>query len=108
MTKTKGDATRAQVIEGAIRVLSATGVIGATTRKIAAESGVRLATLHYHFDSKSALLLAVFEALIAEITLAFREEVRTAHDLTIVSNNCSRRHGAGSRKRGCCKLFNMS
>jgi AcrR family transcriptional regulator len=81
MTKTKGDATRAQVIEGAIRVLSATGVIGATTRKIAAESGVRLATLHYHFDSKSALLLAVFEALIDEMTLAFREEIKDSSSL---------------------------
>jgi AcrR family transcriptional regulator len=81
MTKTKGDATRARVIEGAIRVLSATGVIGATTRKIAAESGVRLATLHYHFDSKSALLLAVFEALIDETILAFREEVKDSTSL---------------------------
>lgn len=81
VTKTKGDATRAQVIEGAIRVLSATGVIGATTRKIAAESGVRLATLHYHFDSKSALLLAVFEALIDEMTLAFREEIKDSSSL---------------------------
>jgi AcrR family transcriptional regulator len=78
MTKTKGDATRARVIEGAIRALSATGVIGATTRRIAAESGVRLATLHYHFDSKSALLLAVLEVLIDEMTLAFREEVNSS------------------------------
>src|ERR1700730_14652485 len=81
MTKTKGDATRARVIEGAIRVLSATGVIGATTRRIAAESGVRLATLHYHFDSTRALLLAVFEALIDETTLAFREEVKNSNGL---------------------------
>src|ERR1700692_2287661 len=80
MTKTKGDATRAQVIEGAIRVLSATGVIGATTRKIAAESGGRLATLHYHFDSKSALLLGL-EALIDETALAFREEVKDSSSL---------------------------
>ena len=62
-------------------MLSATGVIGATTRKIAAESGVRLATLHYHFDSKSALLLAVFEALIDEMTLAFREEIKDSSSL---------------------------
>jgi AcrR family transcriptional regulator len=81
MTKTKGDATRARVIEGAIRVLSATGVIGATTRKIAAESGVRLATLHYHFESKSALLLAVFETLIDETVLAFRKEVKDSTGL---------------------------
>jgi AcrR family transcriptional regulator len=81
MTRTKGDTTRAQVIGGAIRVLSSTGVVGATTRKIAAASGVRLATLHYHFDNKSALLLAVFEALIDETTAAFREEVKDSKSL---------------------------
>jgi AcrR family transcriptional regulator len=69
------------VIEGAIRVLSATGVIGATTRKIAAESGVRLATLHYHFESKSALLLAVFEAMSDDAVLAFREEIKDSTGL---------------------------
>ena len=81
MARTKGDATRARVIEGAIRTLSATGVMGATTRKIAADSGVHLATLHYHFESKSALLLAVLEALIDEMTLALREEVKSSRGL---------------------------
>ncbi len=81
MTGTKSNKTRARVIEGAIRALCATGVIGTTTRKIAAESGVHLATLHYHFDSKSALLLAVLEALIEDMTLAFREEVKSSSDL---------------------------
>ncbi len=81
MKRTKGDKTRARVIEGAVRALCATGVIGTTTRKIAAESDVHLATLHYHFDSKSALLLAVLEALIEEMTLALRAEVRSSSDL---------------------------
>lgn len=81
MNRTKGDKTRARVIEGAVRALCATGVIGTTTRKIAAESDVHLATLHYHFDSKSALLLAVLEALIEEMTLALRAEVRSSSDL---------------------------
>src|ERR1700691_4809244 len=81
MTRTKGDATRDRVIEGAIRVLSATGVVGATTRRIAAESGARLATLHYHFDSTSALLLAVLEAVIDETSLASREEVKNSTGL---------------------------
>lgn len=63
----KSDLTRAQIIEGALRSLSQTGVIGTTTRKIAAEAGVRLATLHYQFDSKSDLLVAVLEALIDDI-----------------------------------------
>jgi AcrR family transcriptional regulator len=78
---TKGDETRARIIEGAIRALCATGVIGTTTRKIAAESGVHLATLHYHFDSKSALFLAVLDVLIDEMTLALREEVKDSSDL---------------------------
>jgi AcrR family transcriptional regulator len=81
MTETKSDRTRARVIEGAIRALCATGVIGTTTRKIAAESGVPLATLHYQFDSKSALLLAVLEALIDEMTLNLRGEVKSSSDL---------------------------
>lgn len=81
MTQSKGDATRARIIEGAIRALSAVGVMGATTRKIATESGVHLATLHYHFESKSALLLAVLEALIDEMTLALRDEVKSSRAL---------------------------
>jgi AcrR family transcriptional regulator len=81
MTETKSDKTRARVIEGAIRALCAFGVIGATTRKIAAESDVHLATLHYHFDSKSALLLAVLEALIEEMTRNLRDGVKSSSDL---------------------------
>ncbi len=81
MAKSKGDLTRARVIEGAIRALSANGVSGTTTRKIAAECGVNLATLHYHFDSKSALILAVLEASINEMTVAIREQVKSTSGL---------------------------
>ncbi len=72
-TLTKSDQTRAQIIEGALRALSQTGVIGTTTRKIAAEAGVQLATLHYQFDSKSALLVAVLESLVNDITARIRQ-----------------------------------
>jgi AcrR family transcriptional regulator len=81
MAISKSDRTRAQIIEGAIRALSEGGVTGATTRKIATACGVPLATLHYHFDSKSALLQAVLEALIEEMTRALRDEVRESADL---------------------------
>lgn len=78
----KSDHTRAQIIDGALRALSQTGVIGTTTRKIAAEAGVRLATLHYHFDSKSALLVAVFETLINDMAERLRQHRATpASDL---------------------------
>jgi len=81
MNRAKGDRTRAQIIEGALRALSATGVLGVTTRRIAAESGVQLATLHYHFDSKSSLLLAVLDSMIDEMKRERRDEVKTSKDL---------------------------
>ena len=79
--KTKGDRTRAQIIDGALRALAQSGISGTTTRNIAAEAGVQLATLHYHFDGKSALLVAVLEALIDEMTLGLRRLVRTSSAL---------------------------
>lgn len=73
-TMTKSEVTRAQIIQGALQALEKTGVLGTTTRKIAAEASVNLATLHYHFESKSALLVAVLEALIDEIAERLRED----------------------------------
>ncbi|WP_211912183.1 TetR/AcrR family transcriptional regulator [Tardiphaga alba] len=70
----KSEITRAQIIQGALQALEKTGVLGTTTRKIAAEANVQLATLHYHFESKSALLVAVLEAMIDEIAERLRED----------------------------------
>ncbi|WP_197086726.1 TetR/AcrR family transcriptional regulator [Bradyrhizobium sp. LTSPM299] len=77
----KGERTRRQIIEGALQALGTGGVAATTTRDIAAGAGVRLATLHYHFDSKSALLLAVLEHLIDETTAALREETGDTADI---------------------------
>lgn len=79
--RTKSQKTRAQIIEGALRALAKTGVLGTTTRKIADEAGVRLSTLHYHFDSKSALLLAVIEAYIEDATRSLREQMMDSASL---------------------------
>ena len=76
MARVKGETTRARVIDGALRALCDAGVGATTTRKIAASCGVPLATLHYHFASKSALLLAVLEALIDDMTETLRAEQR--------------------------------
>ncbi|QCI64187.1 TetR/AcrR family transcriptional regulator [Phreatobacter stygius] len=79
---TKSDQTRAQIIDGALRAMSKTGVIGTTTRQIATEAGVQLATLHYHFDSKSALLVAVLEAYIDDMAARLRrQQVKSGADL---------------------------
>jgi AcrR family transcriptional regulator len=74
MARTKSEATREKVIQGALRALCEHGVTATTTRKIAAECGVPLATLHYHFESKSALLLAVLDAINDQTMAAMRVE----------------------------------
>lgn len=65
--------TRARIVAGALKALEANGIGETTTRRIAAEAGVRLATLHYHFRAKEDVLLAVLDALAAELALTLRE-----------------------------------
>ncbi|MCO6187727.1 TetR/AcrR family transcriptional regulator [Rhizobium sp. L1K21] len=67
----KGLETRARVIRGAREALENEGIEALTTRKIAASANVRLATLHYYFDSKEAILLAVLEDMIADMAISY-------------------------------------
>jgi AcrR family transcriptional regulator len=53
---------RAQIIAATTRLIARKGVAALSTRKIAREAGVNLATLHSLFGSKDALLLAVLDA----------------------------------------------
>ncbi|MET7927586.1 TetR family transcriptional regulator [Streptomyces sp. NPDC005349] len=60
---------REQLIEAAVRVIAREGADGATTRKIADEAKAPLASLHYCFQNKENLLLAVFAQLSDEMPL---------------------------------------
>ncbi|PJI41641.1 MAG: TetR family transcriptional regulator [Rhizobium sp.] len=71
----KGIETRARIIRGALEALENGGMEALTTRKIAASAGVKLATLHYYFDSKESLLLAVLDDLIADMDTAYRQDM---------------------------------
>ena len=53
---------RAQIIAATTRLIARDGVAALSTRKIAREASVNLATLHYLFSSKDDLLLAVLDA----------------------------------------------
>jgi AcrR family transcriptional regulator len=57
-----GGGRRAQIIEATMRLIARGGVSTLSTRKIAREATVNLATLHYLFGSKEDLLLAVLDA----------------------------------------------
>jgi len=59
--KRHGD-TATAILEAARRCLLAEGYAATSTRKVASEAGVPLSQVHYHFTSKSGLMLALLEA----------------------------------------------
>ncbi len=77
----KVNVTRQKLIDGAMQVLVSEGVAGTTTRKIAEAAGVRLATLHYHFKDKDALLFAVLEEVTSLLQKFLDEEIKPSPDL---------------------------
>jgi AcrR family transcriptional regulator len=53
--------TQELILEAARRRLLTDGYAGLSTRKVAAEAGVPLSQVHYHFGSKDGLILALLE-----------------------------------------------
>ncbi len=53
--------TKARILAAAQAVFAARGFTGASTREIAAAAGVNISSLHYHWESKETLYVAVFE-----------------------------------------------
>jgi AcrR family transcriptional regulator len=70
-------ATRDTVLLAALRVLARDGVPAASTRAIAAEAGVNVATLHYQVGSKDGLLAEVFKAMSAPFAQTARAAIPT-------------------------------
>ena len=54
--------TATAILDAARERLLADGYANLSTRKVAVEAGVPLSQLHYHFGSKSGLILALLEA----------------------------------------------
>lgn len=61
MVKKQDGGTRTAILDAARERLLADGYANLSTRKVAAEAGVPLSQLHYHFGSKSGLILALLE-----------------------------------------------
>lgn len=64
MARMSVDERRRALIESAFRVIADHGVEGATTRRICAHAGMPLASFHYAFESRTALLSAVMETAV--------------------------------------------
>jgi AcrR family transcriptional regulator len=70
MRRRDDEGRRDELVTAATRVIAREGVAAATTRRIAAEAGLPLGTLHYWFASKDDLLAAVIEAALTDLELA--------------------------------------
>jgi AcrR family transcriptional regulator len=57
-----GNGTHQRILDACRTVLLADGYAALSTRKVASEAGVPLSQVHYHFGSKSGLVLALLEA----------------------------------------------
>jgi AcrR family transcriptional regulator len=80
MAEQRGD-RRAQIAAAACRVIARDGAAAVTTRKIAGEAGVNLATLHSLFGSKDTLLLAVLDQVTGRMIEALAPPAQARHGL---------------------------
>ena len=62
--KAQGEETRARLIEVGSRLFAQKGYDGVSMRTLAAEAGVNLATVGYHFGGKPGLYRAIIEQII--------------------------------------------
>ncbi len=54
---------RSLILEGVMRVLGREGMAGVTMRAVAAEAGVALGLMNYHFEDKDSLIAAALERI---------------------------------------------
>jgi len=75
------DERRRQILEGARRCLAAKGVAGATVAAIAKEAKSSNGLINHYFDSKDALLIAVYETEAGRLAAATRAALKAGrHD----------------------------
>lgn len=67
--------TKARILAAAQDVFAAKGFEGASTREIAARAEVNISSLHYHWESKETLYLAIFERIFQQLVDLLRDQV---------------------------------
>ncbi len=65
-----GDATRRNIIEGAVGIILKGGADAVTHRAIAARAGVSLSSTTHHFASKSEIIIAAYRSIYRRAVLA--------------------------------------
>lgn len=75
MASSRAQQREEHIVNAAIAVLSRVGVPSTTLRAVAAEAELPLGTLQYAFATKDALMRAVIERVVDEVTTALRADV---------------------------------
>lgn len=79
---TNTDRRRQQIVEGLARVMADRGYAKATVQAIAEAAGLTPGLVHYHFDSKQEILLALVEQLASVVRARLEADDRDpAHQL---------------------------
>ncbi|MBM4555294.1 TetR family transcriptional regulator [Rhodococcus hoagii] len=71
---------RAQLVEAALNIAERGGIAAVTIRAVAEEAGVSLGVVHYCFESKEALVAAVAESLVLQLSGGMREAFASVWD----------------------------
>lgn len=72
---------RAELVQAAMRVISAHGVAAATTRAIVAEAGMSLASFHYAFRSRDEMMRELLTLVVESEAAAVFETLRPGADI---------------------------
>ena len=70
MARISSSDRRIALVQAALRVIADKGVSGATTRAIVAEAGMSLASFHYAFTSRDAMMRELISFVVANETTA--------------------------------------
>ncbi|MGC4992786.1 TetR/AcrR family transcriptional regulator [Nocardia salmonicida] len=69
----QAEPTRERIIRAVVRIMGADGAAAVTNRRIAAEAGISLGTLTYHFSTQRDLVEAGMAAFVAAETVKFTQ-----------------------------------
>lgn len=74
------DERRAHIVEAMLRVMARQGYAKASVGAVAREAGLSPGLLHYHFESKQAILLALIDRLAASVHARFARMAEDARE----------------------------
>lgn len=99
----QGDDRRQALTEAAFSTLAERGFEGLRTREVAARAGVNIATLHYYYATKEALIAGVADSLLD----SFRTEGKARAEQSAVARLQAELQGATQRMRRSPAIFTV-